>query len=429
MYEEKKSSNTGLIISIIVSIIIILAAAGVCVFLLLSQSDSSYSSEVEESLAKGQELLDDGEYEDAITEFESALEEDNMCIEAYTGIVDAYIELEEYDAARDVIEEAMELFEDDGTRMDVRKIEKLSEKVDDADGPKTVDPPEIPGGTGEPVIPGGTDGPDTVEPDRIQILTDFYNTEKSRNAVIEKDQVFEEACGYMPAKGERPAYALVGSGIEGYVADIFYDFDMDGEDELVIAYYYKSDEFGIEVYDVQNGKPEKTFMLNEIEGGLCGIDEERFNDTADIEIGLCQKDGKVFITETTKYTSSVFSKYFRNEMYIYEVNGSGADCVFFDYVAGANQNDMLNNPYMMEAYRGFPNKLRNFGFNSTANELSYDMSFSAAENITSLVFGCSRHCGTYENFNAKGGSSNAGRKAFVFSENVLSGHRAMDSAH
>lgn len=429
MGDEKKT--TKVIIAAIIAILVVIMAGAMAIYFVLQMGDFSDSGDGDR-LSVAKEYLDSGDYESAISEYLVVLDEDNTNVEAYEGITTSYVELEEYDEAIKILEEALVYLEDEDDIEEItdllNQVREMKPNSDNGDSdPDKVNPdPDYDNPPVDPVEPNDEAVSQDVNHDK---LMEYYNNLVSKSSSLSFKQAFEEECGYTREYGEIPSHMSVFSRMDGYVNCIFYDFDLDGIDELVATHYDSYDEFSIKVFDIDNNYPMEIFSLSGIRASLCGTNNELTNDVATVELGLCTKNGKVYITERSTYVSEILTKYFRREMHIYEVNGSSADHVFYEWVGGADENAMRNNGPMMNAYAGFPGKLIDIGFDETARELSTDLYFSNKEDITPLVYGCSRHCGIYERFDSRNASNNPGKKAFVFSETAAEGEKIMNDAH
>lgn len=94
---------------------------------------NSDSKKTEKSLKLGQKYLSDGEYSEAIAEFEKVLEIDELNADAYLGIAKCYAEDDDYEEACEILEEAIELFEDEGmdNAKEYKKLKKQYDKYQD----------------------------------------------------------------------------------------------------------------------------------------------------------------------------------------------------------------------------------------------------------------------------------------------------------
>ena len=108
----KKKNNKVIIIGIILTAII----AFVVGLIIYNSSDNSIS----EQLDLGQKYLEEQDYEQAVIAFNTVIEIDDKCIEAYIGLAETYIRMGEYDKALETASKGYELTGD----------ESLSEYID-----------------------------------------------------------------------------------------------------------------------------------------------------------------------------------------------------------------------------------------------------------------------------------------------------------
>lgn len=101
-------------------VIISLALAVITAVIAILLVFGGRGSRVKRCLSMGQKYLDEGDYDEAIAEFERALKLDPLCVDAYIGLADAYIELDDIDEAIKVLNKG------------IKKLEK-ADKDKDAD--------------------------------------------------------------------------------------------------------------------------------------------------------------------------------------------------------------------------------------------------------------------------------------------------------
>lgn len=455
MYEEKKSGNGLIIAIIIVLLVIMIGAVGVVLYITMGLGGGSLDKHVE----NGQAYLKDGDYDEAIEEFEEALEIDPMYIAIYKGLSDAYIGLDDYESAIAVLEEAKELYDDEGDKDSSKKISKLLEKVKkeaarhgvdiSTETTETADPADVDGPEGDGTDAGGSTvidpGAGDVEEAPVdpsmneQELKEYYDSLVSRNNTLPEGETFEAAGKYVAASGDRTAYVGLNSDVTGYINYIFYDFDMDDVNELVMTYYNRDDYISVEVVDIVDGTPKTIFNYSEIMAYLGGLNPYMYpqlaTEAASVSVGLCEKDGTMYIVSRNDGMATIFDTKVMCNMHIYEVNGNSATEVFTDYLIGKNYSEFSNDSTMMDAYRGFPDKLRALGFYDTADNLDFELRFASSEGITPLVFACSRHsCMFDSSFNVSSlkknkSNGNPGVRAFVFASTESEGYSIMDSQY
>ena len=90
--------NKKLVVPVIVSIIAVLAIVAT-VIIALTISSSGKDRKLQEQLDLGEKYIDELDYEQAIVAYEAAIEIDPMSVEAYLGLINAYIGMEDYDKA------------------------------------------------------------------------------------------------------------------------------------------------------------------------------------------------------------------------------------------------------------------------------------------------------------------------------------------
>ncbi|WP_105615335.1 DUF5050 domain-containing protein [Vallitalea okinawensis] len=122
---------------IILVILTTIALASFGVVILIGTGGSQYEKKME----LGHECFDEKNYEESITAYEEAIEIDEDSVKARVGMADAYIKLEDYEAAEEIIMEAIDMDEEDDDswelaieiyeRMNKPKIE-IKELVEEA---------------------------------------------------------------------------------------------------------------------------------------------------------------------------------------------------------------------------------------------------------------------------------------------------------
>jgi len=112
----KKKSNAKIII-ILVSVAVILAAIAVGLIIYFT----SPSIKANKELNLGQNYLDELDYEEAIACFEKAIKIDPKCEDAYLGMADAYIAMDDYPSAIKILEKGYK----------VTKSETIKDRLDE----------------------------------------------------------------------------------------------------------------------------------------------------------------------------------------------------------------------------------------------------------------------------------------------------------
>lgn len=124
----KKKSKTPLVI--VITLLVVLLAVVVAVIVVRSNSPER---RLQASLELGQRYLSELDYEQAIAAFEVAIAIDPKNVDAYQGLIDAYVGLEDADGVLDVYD----LASDNLSGKDLRNVERaategLSSMIDDA---------------------------------------------------------------------------------------------------------------------------------------------------------------------------------------------------------------------------------------------------------------------------------------------------------
>lgn len=105
------------IIITIISVVIIAVITGISIY-------NTPTNRIGRHLDLGQKYLEEQDYEQAIVEFDKAIEIDSMNVEAYKGLADAYIGQGDYDKAVEVLQNGYELTANEELK---RKLESLFE--------------------------------------------------------------------------------------------------------------------------------------------------------------------------------------------------------------------------------------------------------------------------------------------------------------
>ncbi len=100
-----------------VALILIALIVGISIY-------DSPSNRISRQLDLGQRYLDEQNYEQAIVEFNKAIEINPMSVEAYLGLADAYIGMNDYETATEVLQKGYELTADERLK---RKWESISD--------------------------------------------------------------------------------------------------------------------------------------------------------------------------------------------------------------------------------------------------------------------------------------------------------------
>lgn len=119
MINNKKTKNKYIIL--IAMILLVAIVIGAYIYI-----SGSSGRELKKQLDLGHKYLTEQNYEQAITSFKLAIEIDPMNAEAYLGMADAYIGMDDLESAKTMLEDAIELFEENGLDATALK-DKLAE--------------------------------------------------------------------------------------------------------------------------------------------------------------------------------------------------------------------------------------------------------------------------------------------------------------
>jgi VWFA-related protein len=125
---EKKKRSRGKTVATVVIVLAVLAALGAGVFYVLSHMEDP---KVREFLELGERYLLDENYEEAIIAYESALEIDEKCVDAYLGMADAYIGLGETEKAVSALRNGYRLTNDKTLDERLREIRSAVANAED----------------------------------------------------------------------------------------------------------------------------------------------------------------------------------------------------------------------------------------------------------------------------------------------------------
>lgn len=119
---KKKMSNKGIIFGIIISVVIALAI-GLGVYY-------SPNNRISRQLDLGQKYLEMQNYEQAIYAFNEAITIDPMCVEAYLGLADAHVGLDDLESALSVLKCGYELTQDERINAKIGLLKSNTGKSD-----------------------------------------------------------------------------------------------------------------------------------------------------------------------------------------------------------------------------------------------------------------------------------------------------------
>ena len=169
---KKKTGKTVKIIAIAAAILLLLAA-GLGIFVLLGGNSDPWQDQYD----LGMRYLSEGNYEEAVLAFLAAIDIDPNRPEAYKRAAKAYIKLDDYEAAREILLEGIEETDDEDL---MEELEELEEDMG-----------REPGGN-----PGGSawDGDEPTEPEAI--VTVYLPTRMEKTIYGDTTTVWVETYAY-----------------------------------------------------------------------------------------------------------------------------------------------------------------------------------------------------------------------------------------
>ncbi len=124
-YEHKKKKSKALFI--IIALIAIALIGSLLYFFVLGSDDRK----VQEQLKLGEQYLDELDYEAAIAAYETAIDIDPKCEEAYSKLGEIYVTLGEYDNAVAILEEGIEQTDSRRLKKQLADVELLYSSIED----------------------------------------------------------------------------------------------------------------------------------------------------------------------------------------------------------------------------------------------------------------------------------------------------------
>jgi hypothetical protein len=119
---KDNSKKRILIVSAIAIVVVILVVAAIVV------NGSGSKNNLRDQLDLAEQYLSDLDYEQAIAAYEQALEIEPKCEEAYLGLADIYVTLEDYDNALEILNEG---YEQTGAESIAEKIQEIQDMLAD----------------------------------------------------------------------------------------------------------------------------------------------------------------------------------------------------------------------------------------------------------------------------------------------------------
>ncbi len=235
----KKKMRTNEKIIFILSIAILLVIAFICFVIFYNQP----FQRLKRNLALGDKYLDALEYDEAVLAYRLALEIDPKSKAAYIGLADAYIGLDDYDMAHEIIEQGIEVIGTKGALL--KKMEIIEEQLSIRDGRDQ---------SVEEMDAEQTEDTDVSAEDTIDSERDDSKLEDDEEAIIVAEEVEDEEYEVPPVVS-----SLIEKGGQYYI----------GNDELWTVYsngkiedkgdYYTLSDVTLSFYDHANTDPDADF--------------------------------------------------------------------------------------------------------------------------------------------------------------------------
>ncbi|MCM1044743.1 MAG: WG repeat-containing protein [Candidatus Gastranaerophilales bacterium] len=122
--KQEMTKKKKWILCAVAIVILCLIVAGL-LFIILNSAERRLSAQLE----LGQKYLEEMDYEQAIVAYEAAIAIDPKCIDAYLGMAEAYIGMGEYENARESLNKALELGEENERTLDIQRILEEAEQI------------------------------------------------------------------------------------------------------------------------------------------------------------------------------------------------------------------------------------------------------------------------------------------------------------
>ncbi len=119
----KKNNKKILIITITAITLVILVAVGVV--LIINVRSANREKALQEQLDLGNKYLNELDYEQAIVAYETAVEIDPMSVDAYLGLADTYVNMGDFDKAKEVLQKGYDATGDERLKDKIIEIESL----------------------------------------------------------------------------------------------------------------------------------------------------------------------------------------------------------------------------------------------------------------------------------------------------------------
>lgn len=300
---KKKSGKTVKIIAI-VAVILLLLAAGLTVFMLLGGNSDPW----QEQYDLGMRYLSDGDYEEAVLAFLAAIDIDPNRPEAYKRAAKAYVKMDNYEAAREILLQGIEETDD----------EDLMEELEDLEE-------EMTGSSGSASGGSSWDGDDPTEPEPV--VSVYLPTRMEKTIYGDTTTVWVETFAY-DSRGnmvERVQYKpdgaqnfvetytyddqgnMVGKTYSGYSLTCTYTYFHDAiGTQLLIGendetYDYELDDQGRIAYNKYDG--DNYFRYVYADDGLSYVCYEHNPDGSIVEYTEYYLDESYNVVSTWRYTA------------------------------------------------------------------------------------------------------------------------------
>ena len=168
----KKDNSKGIWIAIIAVLMVVLAVViGIAIF------TNSPAQKYRRQIKLAEKYLDELDYDKAIASYKAAIEIDPKNPEAYEGLADVYIEIDDVEAAIDILESGLKKTKDEGLEKKIARLEKENE-TDDS-------------GIAEAKGRDGKDDDTDSDPSGITVRDDILENDIEPNTLFE--QIYDQS--------------------------------------------------------------------------------------------------------------------------------------------------------------------------------------------------------------------------------------------
>lgn len=223
MSDTKEQKKNRIIIAMLVCLIIVLAIViGLIIYL------NSPGQRVKRLISMGDKYLDELEYEDALLEYQIAAAIDPKSVDAYVGVANAYIGLDAYDLADEILEKGVKHVGEDNELLklqdkvheEIARIEEIAKLKEMAEKEEEIQ--ETDRSTGEEkaeVFEDVEEDEELLEEDTDEEWKEVYRDFIENKGYLKNAETYDTGSGQY--NNELIAFAL-------------YDMDLDGIPELLI---------------------------------------------------------------------------------------------------------------------------------------------------------------------------------------------------